>query len=111
VVRTACSAEEAASVGAGEGVQLIVADYHVGDGANGLEVIAGLRRAAGRDIPAVLVTADTSARVASEARAAGMSVLTKPVARARLRTVVNRICRLALRERARDPVGTRVSRT
>jgi len=44
-------------------VDLLVTDYHLGDGANGSQVIAGVREALGRPLKAVLMTGDTSSTI------------------------------------------------
>jgi Na+/proline symporter/signal transduction histidine kinase/ActR/RegA family two-component response regulator len=59
-------------------------DYHL-DGGNGLDVIAALRARFGADLPAILITADRDAQVRAAARAAGVSVLHKPLKPAALR--------------------------
>ena len=41
-------------------VDLLIADYHLGDGANGNDLITAVRAALGRPLPAVLMTGDTS---------------------------------------------------
>jgi len=65
----------------------LLVDYHL-DGGNGLAAIAELRRRYGRELPAILVTADRSAHVRDEARAAGVHLLNKPVKPASLRALV-----------------------
>ena len=65
----------------------LLVDYHL-DGDNGLGVIAELRRRFGRDLAAILVTADRSLPVREEARAAGVHVLNKPVKPASLRALI-----------------------
>jgi Na+/proline symporter/signal transduction histidine kinase/ActR/RegA family two-component response regulator len=65
----------------------LLVDYHL-DGGNGVVAIAALRRRAGRDIPAILITADRSAAVRDEARAAGAHVLHKPIKPASLRALI-----------------------
>jgi CheY-like chemotaxis protein len=81
----------------------LLVDYHL-DGANGIGVIAELRRRhggnlvgnlggdhgqdLGRDLAAILVTADRSLHVREEARAAGVHVLNKPVKPASLRALI-----------------------
>ena len=65
----------------------LLVDYHL-DGDNGLGAIAALRRRYGRDLPAILVTADRSLHVREEARAAGVHVLNKPVKPASLRALI-----------------------
>ncbi|KAH1676803.1 hypothetical protein KXX12_008462, partial [Aspergillus fumigatus] len=52
--------EEEAHAALAEGVDLIIADYHLDDGLRGDEAIAMVRRAAGREIPALIITADRS---------------------------------------------------
>ena len=59
-------------------------DYHL-DGGNGLDVIVALRARFGADLPAILITADRDAQVRAAARAAGVSVLHKPLKPAALR--------------------------
>ena len=55
---------------------------------HGLGVRAELRRRYGRDLAAILVTADRSLPVREEARAAGVHVLNKPVKPASLRALI-----------------------
>jgi Na+/proline symporter/signal transduction histidine kinase/ActR/RegA family two-component response regulator len=82
-----------ASGGAPDG---LLVDYHL-DGGNGLVAIAELRRRLGRELPAILITADRSPHVRAEARAAGVHVLHKPVKPASLRALVTqwRVQRIA----------------
>jgi signal transduction histidine kinase/CheY-like chemotaxis protein len=65
----------------------LLVDYHL-DGGNGVGTIAKLRRRYGRDLPAILVTADRSLYVREEARAAGVHVLNKPLKPASLRVLI-----------------------
>ena len=65
----------------------LLVDYHL-DGGNGVGAIAALRRRLQRDLPAILITADRSARVREEARAAGVHVLNKPIKPASLRALM-----------------------
>jgi Na+/proline symporter/signal transduction histidine kinase/CheY-like chemotaxis protein len=65
----------------------LLVDYHL-DGGNGVAAIAALRRRAGRDVPAILITADRSAAVRDEARAVGAHVLHKPIKPASLRALI-----------------------
>ena len=81
----------------GAAPDLIICDYHLGDG-TGLAVIAALRERYGSAVPAILVTADTSAEVAAEAAAGGLVLLQKPVSNARLRAFTGRAL-------ARPPAG------
>jgi len=65
----------------------LLVDYHL-DGGNGLAAIAELRRRLGRDLPAILVTADRSVRVREHARAACVHLINKPVKPASLRALM-----------------------
>jgi len=65
----------------------LLVDYHL-DGSNGIAAIAELRRRLNRHVPAILITADRSAHVRDEARAAGVHLLSKPVKPASLRALI-----------------------
>lgn len=84
---------------------LIVSDYRLADGGTGLQVIAQLRSAFGADIPAFVVTGDTSADVMSAIESAGLHVLTKPVAPLRLRALVSQLVKARLTQ-AGHPVSS-----
>ncbi len=65
----------------------LLVDYHL-DGGNGIAAIAELRRRLGRDVPAILITADRSLHVREEAQAEGVHVLHKPLKPASLRALI-----------------------
>jgi CheY-like chemotaxis protein len=67
--------------------EAILADYHLDDG-NGLDAIGTLRAAAGRDLPAVLLTADRTLTLREAAAGQGVHVLNKPVKPAGLRALL-----------------------
>jgi CheY-like chemotaxis protein len=71
--------------------ELIVSDYRLAGGGTGLQAIAQLRSAFGADIPACLVTGDTSTDVLAKIESAGLHALTKPVAPLRLRALVSQM--------------------
>jgi CheY-like chemotaxis protein len=77
----------AAIEGSGHEPDGLLVDYHL-DGGNGIGAITELRRRYGRDLAAILVTADRSAHVREEARAAGVHVLNKPLKPASLRALI-----------------------
>jgi len=88
-VRTAASAEEAcALLGDGPQPAVLIADYHLDEGANGLDAIATVRACLGADVPAVLLTADRTPAVREEASARGVHVLNKPLKPAALRALL-----------------------
>ncbi len=66
---------------------VVIADYHL-DRGTGLEVIKGLRRRFGEDLPAILITADRSNELRNEASAQGIIFLNKPVKPAALRAAL-----------------------
>jgi DNA-binding response OmpR family regulator len=76
-----------------EGFQpdIILADYHLDDGRNGLEAVALLRRRAGSTVPAIVITADRAAAVADAVRALNCELLLKPVKPAALRALMQHL--------------------
>ena len=68
---------------------LILADYRLGPNETGTAVIEALRRAAGREIPAIVVTGSASPEVVEELSARGIPRLKKPVQPARLRATLH----------------------
>jgi len=64
---------------------VIVADLRLGDGASGIDAIERLREALGSCTPALVVSGDTSDAARGEARAAGITLLSKPVVAAALK--------------------------
>jgi len=67
---------------------IILADFHLDDGEQGLAVVSHLREAMGAPIPAVVITADHSAEVNEAVTAAGCETLRKPLKPAELRSLV-----------------------
>jgi hypothetical protein len=90
-VLEAASADEAVALSEQLGMapDVVILDYHLGEGVTGLDALARLRAAFGPDLPAVLVTADRSRAVALEAERARAQLLTKPVAPAKLRSLLH----------------------
>jgi CheY-like chemotaxis protein len=68
---------------------LIVSDYHLPGGKTGIEVIEGLRGVLSAEIPAFLVSGDTSPELLRQARASGYHLLHKPVDPMTLRAMVS----------------------
>ncbi len=73
---------------------VILADYHLDDGHDGLAAIAALRARHGA-IPAMIVTADRTPEVAARCAEAGVDLLNKPVQPERLREWLARTRRSA----------------
>ena len=72
---------------------VIVSDYRLGTEAQGPAVIAAIREAVGADVPALIVTGDTSRVSLAELRATGHPFLHKPVRPARLRAALAQLLR------------------
>jgi Na+/proline symporter/CheY-like chemotaxis protein len=70
---------------------LLLVDYHLGNNVTGIEVIEALRRSAGDQLPAVILTADYTQEVANIVHDAGHGLLHKPIKPAALRAMINRI--------------------
>jgi CheY-like chemotaxis protein len=89
IVRVADSLATAlAQLKAGLEPDVIVSDYRLRDGENGIDVINQLRSAAGEPIAACLMSGNTTPELMQAARAAGLSLLHKPVRPAKLRSLV-----------------------
>lgn len=73
-------------------VDLIIADYRLGDGATGLDVIEALCAYIGRSVPAVIVTGDTSPSRIKEAIASGHRILHKPITGEELHEAIVTAC-------------------
>jgi signal transduction histidine kinase/CheY-like chemotaxis protein len=85
--------------------ELLVCDYHLRMGENGIEAIRRIRAASECVIPAILVTGDASPEVLHAAREHGHPLIHKPVAPAKLRALINRL--LASAPDAQGAPGTR----
>lgn len=70
---------------------VIVADYHLDGGEDGLQAVALARSLMRSEIPSVVVTADQSAETTELVRAAGCELLRKPVKPAQLRAVLTHL--------------------
>jgi DNA-binding response OmpR family regulator len=64
---------------------LIVADLRLSGGASGVDAIAALRTRFGSEVPALIVSGDTSEAARVEVAAAGITLLAKPVVATTLR--------------------------
>ncbi len=60
-------------------IRLIVSDYRLADDVTGIEVVEAVRHRLGRQVPAVIVTGDTSAQPIAEAARHGFRLIYKPV--------------------------------
>ncbi|MCF1469032.1 response regulator [Agrobacterium vitis] len=69
---------------------VIIADYHLGDG-SGIGAILRLRALYGQPVPGLLITADRTADVRTEAERQGIAVQHKPVRPAALRAYITQV--------------------
>ncbi|MDE3176338.1 MAG: response regulator [Pseudomonadota bacterium] len=67
---------------------LVIADYHLDDGARGFDAIDVVQKEVEMAIPACIVTADHSEAVTEAAAARGLEILRKPVKPAELRSLI-----------------------
>ena len=72
---------------------LIVSDYRLRDGENGIAAVQQLRKQAGRAVPACLISGDTDPALLLAVRHAGLTLLHKPVRPAKLRSLIARLAR------------------
>ncbi|NPU14746.1 response regulator [Bradyrhizobium sp. 83002] len=69
--------------------ETIIADLHLEGDESGLAAIRDIRQFLGREVPAMIVTADYSDDAAREASQYGLEILTKPVRPAELRALLS----------------------
>jgi CheY-like chemotaxis protein/anti-sigma regulatory factor (Ser/Thr protein kinase) len=95
-VAGAADAAEAVDVaGRGPAPAVILADLRLAAGASGVDAVARVREALGRDVPAALVTAESHEEARAAGRQAGLLVLAKPVEPVRLRAALLHLLRSA----------------
>jgi signal transduction histidine kinase/CheY-like chemotaxis protein len=84
---------------------LIISDFHLADGRTGIQAIERINSAAGKLIPAILISGDTAPERLRDAKDKGYILLHKPVDPMQLRTVMLQIFRkhMAARETATGP--------
>lgn len=77
---------------------VILSDYRLADGDNGLLAIERLRAYAGRNVPACLMSGDTDSALMQAAKDANLPLLHKPVRPAKLRSLLRRLTMATDRE-------------
>lgn len=70
---------------------VIVSDYRLPDGSNGIEAVRRLRLKAGFMVPACLMSGDTDVGLIQKAKSEGLTLLHKPVRPAKLRSLLRRL--------------------
>jgi signal transduction histidine kinase/PAS domain-containing protein/ActR/RegA family two-component response regulator len=91
--RVASDVAQAIEVLARGPVDLILADYHLADGLDGVQALQQLRAAVGELPPVAMITADGSSELKQRARALGYPLLHKPVRPAALRALLTALVR------------------
>ena len=72
-------------------IDVILADYHLENGATGDQAVACVRQHLERPVPAIIVTADRTPELRERLIATGLHVLQKPVKPAQLRALLARL--------------------
>ena len=70
---------------------LVMADYHLDDGASGIDALDALQARWGQPVPGIVITADHTPQARQSALERGYAFLPKPVAVAKLRALMNRL--------------------
>jgi PAS domain S-box-containing protein len=91
--RIALDVEQAGRELARGPIDLILADYHLTDGVDGLQALQQLRAGRGGLPPVAMITADGSSELKQQARVLGYPVLHKPVRPAALRALLTALLR------------------
>ena len=68
---------------------VIVADLHLDNGKTGIEAVEEIRNAIKTSVPAIIVTADYSAKAASDTASFGHELLKKPIKPAEMRSLLS----------------------
>ncbi len=79
---------DAAAAGAAARPDLLIVDYRIEDGRNGVDAIAALRQRFGHPIPAIVVTGSTMSGLEQDAQRHGFHLLIKPVVPNKLRAMI-----------------------
>ena len=91
--RIALNVEQAREELARGSIDLVLADYHLADGVDGLQALQQLCGVLGELPPVAMITADGSSELKQRARALGYPVLHKPVRPAALRALLTALLR------------------
>ena len=70
---------------------VVIADFRLAGGRSGLDAVEKLRASFGKDLPAIVMTGDTSARVTDSIRASGCRLAHKPLEPQALRRLIDEL--------------------
>lgn len=93
-VLAALSAEDAVAdlAACGKDPDVIIADHRLANYKAGTDAIRLVRNFAGKSIPGIIITGDTSSRLIQDIQASGIRIMHKPVQAETLKNVINDIC-------------------
>ncbi|MCY0963687.1 NahK/ErcS family hybrid sensor histidine kinase/response regulator [Parathalassolituus penaei] len=72
-----------------EGVDLVIADYHLDNGATGLDAVALMRSELAVEAPVLMITANYTTTLKQEVRELGYRIMNKPVRPAKLKAMIH----------------------
>jgi signal transduction histidine kinase/CheY-like chemotaxis protein len=72
-------------------LDIIISDLRLGGDADGIEAIRMLRHMSGKEVPAFLISGDTSLLVQQQVEACGLVMLSKPVRPGKLRSLIRHL--------------------
>ena len=96
---------------AGTAPDVILSDYRLRDGLNGVDAIEAIRESLECDVPAVVITGDTSPERLKEVKRSGLALLHKPVTGDELCRVLQRLLPERREGESADDAGVRISAT
>jgi len=79
VIPAASLGEAVRQARANPALNLLITDYHLGQGETGTGVITAVREVLGRELKAILVTGDTSSRIREQGSHDGVHLVSKPI--------------------------------
>ncbi len=87
---------------------LVIADYRLSGGLNGIDTVEKIRATFGETVPGIVVTGDTSAKVTESIRASGCRLAHKPLEPQELRRLIDEVLRASengpIKKAARSPI-------
>lgn len=112
IVRAASDADTALKLVAGGAIrpEILLTDYNLPNGANGLELLLTLRGTLGHELPGIILTGDISSETLAKIASESCLQLSKPVKPHELRLAIERLCPndVPLSPHAAAPVGSSV---
>ncbi|MGL4713901.1 MAG: hypothetical protein ACRCWP_15520, partial [Shewanella sp.] len=73
---------------------IVLADYHLDDGQNGVDAMDGIRALYGQDLPGILITANTRKELMEDVQRRGYHYMAKMIKPAALRALISSLVKL-----------------